>query len=65
MANGSFKRHLQRYLASGLNLVTVAITLWNTVYLERATAALKGNKYPFSHQPALTNLVSSYLCLSG
>jgi len=26
----------QRYRASGLNLVTAAITLWNTVYLERA-----------------------------
>ena len=29
----------QRYRASGLNLV-VAITLWNTVYLERAAEAL-------------------------
>jgi hypothetical protein len=29
----------QRYRASGLNLVVAAITLWNTVYLERATAA--------------------------
>jgi TnpA family transposase len=27
----------QRYRASGLNLVTAAIVLWNTVYLERAT----------------------------
>jgi TnpA family transposase len=26
----------QSYRASGLNLVTAAITLWNTVYLERA-----------------------------
>lgn len=26
--------------ASGLNLVTAAITLWNTVYLERAVEAL-------------------------
>ncbi|MDI4552785.1 Tn3 family transposase, partial [Escherichia coli] len=25
----------QRYRASGLNLVTAAIVLWNTVYLER------------------------------
>lgn len=33
----------QRYRASGLNLVTAAIVLWNTVYLERATAALQGN----------------------
>ncbi|MBN4181035.1 Tn3 family transposase ISPa40 [Pseudomonas savastanoi pv. phaseolicola] len=30
----------QRYRASGLNLVTVAIVLWNTVYLERATQGL-------------------------
>ena len=26
---------------SGLNLVTAAIVLWNTVYLERATTALR------------------------
>jgi len=26
----------QRYRASGLNLVIAAISLWNTVYLERA-----------------------------
>jgi hypothetical protein len=25
----------QRYRASGLNLVTAAVVLWNTVYLER------------------------------
>ncbi len=31
----------QRYRASGLNLVTAAIVLWNTVYLERATNALR------------------------
>jgi TnpA family transposase len=31
----------QRYRASGLNLVTAAIVLWNTVYLERATQALQ------------------------
>ena len=30
----------QRHRASGLNLVTAAITLWNTVYLERAAEAL-------------------------
>jgi hypothetical protein len=29
--------------ASGLNLVTAAIVLWNTVYLERATNALREN----------------------
>ena len=33
----------QRYRASGLNLVTAAIVLWNTVYLERATAALQNH----------------------
>jgi len=32
----------QRYRASGLNLVTAAIVLWNTVYLELATNALRG-----------------------
>jgi TnpA family transposase len=31
----------QRYRASGLNLVTAAIVLWNTVYLERTTEYLK------------------------
>ena len=31
----------QRYRASGLKLVTAAIILWNTVYLERATNALR------------------------
>ena len=33
----------QRYRASGLNLVTAAIVLWNTVYLERATNALRSH----------------------
>jgi len=36
----------QRYRASGLNLVTAAIVLWNTVYLERATNALRGRVQP-------------------
>jgi TnpA family transposase len=31
----------QRHRASGLNLVVAAITLWNTVYLERAVASLR------------------------
>ena len=31
----------QRYRTSGLNLVTAAIVLWNTVYLDRATSAMK------------------------
>jgi hypothetical protein len=33
----------QRYRASGRNLVTVAVALWNPVYLERAANALHGN----------------------
>lgn len=36
----------QRYRASGLNLATAAIVLWNTVYLERATNALRGRGQP-------------------
>jgi len=39
MRDRSFEN--QRYRASGLNLVTAAIILWNTVYLERAINALK------------------------
>jgi TnpA family transposase len=31
----------QRHRASGLNLVTAAIILWNTVYLEKAIIALR------------------------
>jgi TnpA family transposase len=31
----------QRYRASGLNLVVAAITMWNTVYLERVVTALR------------------------
>ena len=31
----------QRYRASGLNLITAAIVLWNTVYLQRAVATLR------------------------
>ena len=42
--DGSFER--QRYRASGPNLVTAAIVLWNTVYLERAVAALHGYGQP-------------------
>ena len=34
----------QRYRASGLNLITAAIVLWNTVYLERAINALRAQR---------------------
>jgi TnpA family transposase len=37
----------QRHRASGLNLVTAATILWNTVYLEKATAALRKRGRPF------------------
>src|SRR5882762_2255532 len=33
----------QRHRTSGLNLVVAAIVLWNTVYLERAVAAIRQN----------------------
>jgi hypothetical protein len=36
----------QRYRASGLNLVTAAIVLWNTVYLERTIEAMKADGQP-------------------
>lgn len=36
----------QRYRASGLNLITAAIVLWNTVYLQRAVAALREQGRP-------------------
>jgi Tn3 transposase DDE domain len=34
----------QRYRASGLHLIVTAITLWNTVYMERALAALRTDR---------------------
>jgi TnpA family transposase len=37
----------QRYRASGLNLVTAAIILWNTVYLERAINSLRSQGGPW------------------
>ncbi len=36
----------QRHRASGLNLVTAAIILWNTVYLNRAISALRDQGRP-------------------
>jgi hypothetical protein len=37
----------QRYRASGLNLVVLAIILWNTIYLERAINALRRHGIAF------------------
>jgi len=44
MRDRSFEN--QRYRASGLTLVTSAIVLWNTVYLERAIGAIKDHGQP-------------------
>jgi Tn3 transposase DDE domain len=49
----------QRYRASGLNLVTAAIVLWNTVYLERAVAARRAHGRP------LDNALPRYLSPLG
>jgi TnpA family transposase len=44
MRDRSFEN--QRYRAGGLTLLTAAIILWNTVYLERAVQALRNHGYP-------------------
>ena len=49
----------QRYRASGLNLVTAAIVLWNTAYLERATKTLDG------HGQAVDDTLLQYLSPLG
>lgn len=49
----------QRYRASGLNLLTAAIVLWNTVYLERATNAAA------SHDPEFDDALLQYLSPLG
>jgi hypothetical protein len=50
----------QQRLPSGLNLVTAAIGLWNTVYMEQATQALRDASngiddqllHPVMHMPS-------------
>lgn len=49
----------QRYRASGLNLVTAAIVLWNTVYLERVVNALRG------HDPGIDDTLLQHLSPLG
>ena len=49
----------QRYRASGLNLVTAAIVLWNTVYLERATKAIN------DHSQSVDGTLLQYLSPLG
>lgn len=41
MRNQELKAENQSYRATGLVLLTAAISLWNTVYMERAVDALK------------------------
>lgn len=57
----------QRYRASGLNLVTAAITLWNTVYLEQAIQTLKAAGHPIDHTllPHLSPLGWEHINLTG
>ena len=57
----------QRYRASGLNLVTAAIVLWNTVYLERATHGLQGNGHAVDEAllPYLSPLGWEHINLTG
>lgn len=40
----------QSYRASGLKLITAAITLWNTVYIENAINHLKKKGLPLNDQ---------------
>ncbi len=49
----------QRHRASGLNLITAAIVLWNTVYLERAVRALR------RHDPSLDEALCKHLSPLG
>jgi len=49
----------QRYRASGLNLVTAAIVLWNTVHLNRAINAMK------EQDPTLDDDLFQYLSPLG
>ncbi|WP_233874710.1 Tn3 family transposase [Paraburkholderia adhaesiva] len=56
----------QRYRASGLNLVVAAITLWNTVYLERAIATLRQHEeIDESLMPHVTPLGWNHIILTG
>jgi TnpA family transposase len=57
----------QRHRASGLNLVVAAIVLWNTVYLERAVAALRerGQAIPDELLAHLSPLKWEHINLTG
>jgi hypothetical protein len=57
----------QRYLASDLNLITAAIVLWNTVYIERAVNALRdqGQEINDDHLQYLSPLDWEHINLTG
>ncbi len=57
----------QRYRASGLTLVTAAVVLWNTVYLERAVKALHdhGQHVDEALLPYLSPLGWEHINLTG
>ena len=57
----------QRFRASGLTLVTAAIALWNTVYLERAVAALAASGHEIDEEllPYLSPLGWGHINLTG
>ena len=57
----------QRYRASGLNLITAAIVLWNTVYLQRAVNALRIPSQPLDEAllPYLSPLGWEHINLTG
>jgi hypothetical protein len=65
MRDRSFEN--QRYRASGLNLVTAAIVLWNTVYLERAIQAIREHGHPVDEHllPHLSPLGWEHINLTG
>lgn len=57
----------QQYRASGLNLITAAIVLWNTVYIERAVDALReqGQVIEDDHLQYLSPLGWEHINLTG
>ncbi len=57
----------QRYRASGLTLVTGAVVLWNTVYLERAVKTLHDHGQPVDEAllPYLSPLGWEHINLTG
>lgn len=55
----------QSYRASGLTLLTAAITLWNTVYIERAIESLKRKKLPAQLLSHLSPLGREHINLNG